>query len=80
MQRIVASHKTSPLDYLLEVMRDERNEVPLRLAAAKYAAPYLHRKQPTEIIGSGGFQSASPAEIALAIREQLGALGATTGP
>jgi hypothetical protein len=32
----------TPLDYLLSLMRDEANEVAVRLAAAKDAAPYVH--------------------------------------
>ncbi len=35
---------TSPLDYLLSVMRDENQEDARRLDAAKAAAPYVHAK------------------------------------
>ena len=34
----------SPLDYLLQVMRDETGELGARLEAAKAAAPYVHPK------------------------------------
>ena len=42
-QAIAASGKT-PLDYLLEVMRDELAALPDRIDAAKAAAPYVHPK------------------------------------
>ena len=34
----------TPLDYLLSVMRDEANDVPMRIDAAHKAAPYVHAK------------------------------------
>lgn len=39
-----------PLDYMLEVMRDETVPRSERLDAAKSAAPYVHSKMPTAII------------------------------
>lgn len=45
--RLVAEAEASgqlPLDYLLEVMRDESNDTKLRILAAKLAAPYVHSK------------------------------------
>ena len=33
-----------PLDYMLAVMRDEKNPADLRLEAAHKAAPYVHQK------------------------------------
>ncbi len=33
-----------PLDYMLEVMRDESLEARIRIDAAKAAAPYVHQK------------------------------------
>ena len=35
----------SPLDYMLDVLRDERNATDVRLDAAKAAAPYCHPKR-----------------------------------
>ena len=35
---------TSPLEYLLEVMRDESQDDARRLDAAKAAAPYVHAR------------------------------------
>lgn len=34
----------TPLDYLLEIMRDDKSEKGVRLDAAKAAAPYVHPK------------------------------------
>ncbi len=34
-----------PLDYLLEIMRDEANDKSMRIDAAKAAAPYIHARQ-----------------------------------
>ncbi len=42
-ERALAEGKT-PLDYLLDVMRDELREPSERLDAAKAAAPYVHPK------------------------------------
>ena len=40
----------TPLDYMLQVLRDENNAKDLRLDAAKSAAPYVHSKLPTAIV------------------------------
>lgn len=40
-----AADGLSPLDYLLAVLRDETNEMGVRLDAAKAAAPYCHPKR-----------------------------------
>lgn len=37
---------TTPLEYLLEVMQDESQDLGDRLEAAKGAAPYVHKRQP----------------------------------
>lgn len=34
-----------PLEYLLEVMRDKRNDQAVRIDAAKAAAPYVHARK-----------------------------------
>ena len=39
----LAAGEQSPLDFLLGVMRDEKQDIQLRLMAAKAAAPYMHR-------------------------------------
>lgn len=45
----------TPLDFLLEIMRDENQEARARLDAAKAAAPYCHaRLSATEVSGPGG--------------------------
>src|SRR5262250_2334906 len=38
----IAASGLSPLDYMLAVMRDENNEMHVRLEAAGKAAPYVH--------------------------------------
>jgi hypothetical protein len=40
----------TPLAYLLLVMRDEQHDVETRIEAARAAAPYCHRKRPTDIV------------------------------
>jgi hypothetical protein len=37
-----------PIDYILEVMRDQSNSTEMRLDAAKAAAPYLHARRAPE--------------------------------
>lgn len=39
-----------PLDYLLAIMRDRNAPVQARIRAAGMAAPYIHRKQPVEVV------------------------------
>ena len=49
----VAASGLSPLDYLLEVMRDKAEDGARRIDAAKAAAPYIHPKlQPVDDKGS----------------------------
>jgi hypothetical protein len=40
----VAASGLTPLDYMLQVMRDESQEAHRRLTAAQAAAPYVHSK------------------------------------
>ena len=42
VKAMMAGEQT-PLDFLLGVMRDEKQDIQLRLMAAKAAAPYMHR-------------------------------------
>jgi hypothetical protein len=45
----------TPLDFMLEVMRDEGEDLPRRLAAANMAAPYVHAKlSSVEVSGKDG--------------------------
>ena len=44
LQEAVAKTGVTPLDYMLGVMRDISQEYPIRLDAAKSAAPYVHAK------------------------------------
>jgi hypothetical protein len=38
-----------PVDYMLQVMRDEKDDADRRLDAAKSVAPYLHKKLPQDV-------------------------------
>jgi hypothetical protein len=42
---------TSPLDFLLEAMRDDQREFSVRLDAAKAAAPYVHARLASVAVG-----------------------------
>lgn len=43
---------TTPLDYMLQVMRDEGVEPAKRLDAAKAAAPYVHPRLASVAVGN----------------------------
>jgi hypothetical protein len=43
-ERLAASADQTPLDLLLSIMRDESQNIRIRLRAAKAAAPYVHPK------------------------------------
>lgn len=47
VQKQVADSGMTPLEYMLEVMRDLANEPRERLSAAQAAAPYVHAKLST---------------------------------
>lgn len=51
----VEASGVSPLDYMLSVMRDPLQDYPIRLDAAKSAAPYVHSKlSAVEMTGKDG--------------------------
>ena len=52
---VAAAKGITPLNYMLEIMRDENAPPTRRDDMAKAAAPYIHRKQPraTEVSDSG---------------------------
>ncbi len=65
---VVASGLT-PLQYMLQEMRDERNVKDVRMEAAKAAAPYVHAKlSAMEVTGKEGKdlipEPADPTDIA----------------
>lgn len=41
-QAAIAASGLTPLDFMLDVLRNTANELPIRLDAAKNAAPYVH--------------------------------------
>lgn len=52
--QLVKASETTPLEYMLSVMRDENATPPSRRdEMAKAAAPYIHSKKATEIELSG---------------------------
>lgn len=44
MQSKALSGGISPLDYMLQILRDEKQKQEARFAAAKEAAPYCHNR------------------------------------
>jgi hypothetical protein len=55
LMKAVEESGLTPLDYMLAIMRDEREKAPLRFEAAKAAAPYVHARLATvEHSGKGG--------------------------
>ena len=45
-QRLAKECGTTPLEFMLSLMVDPRESKSVRLDAAKYAAPYMHKKMP----------------------------------
>ena len=43
-EKVIAESGLTPLDYLLSIMRDEKEDPAARREAAKAAAPYVHPK------------------------------------
>ena len=46
-QAAIAASGLTPLDYMISVMRDEKNDPRTRLEAAHHAAPFVHSKLST---------------------------------
>lgn len=66
LQAAVAESGMTPLEYLLEVMRDSSQEPKQRLIAAQSAAPYIHAKLSSiEMSGpdGGAIETATRIEI-----------------
>lgn len=54
-QAAVEASGLTPLEYMLQVMRNDEEDSPRRLAAAAAAAPYVHAKLASvELSGKGG--------------------------
>ena len=45
----IASSNLTPLEFMIAVIRNDHLPIPMRMEAARQAAPYLHRKMPTEV-------------------------------
>lgn len=52
LKRIEKKGQKTPLEFLLDVMNNKQASIALRVDAAKSAAPYIHRKQPSEVESS----------------------------
>jgi len=48
LRRAAESSGQTAVEYMLEVMRDNKNDTSLRLDAAKAVAPYLHARRAPE--------------------------------
>ena len=78
-QQAVANSGLTPLEYMLQVMRDEGAPQPLRLDAAHKAAPFVHPKLASvEVNAKGEALSASisldgltPQEVARIYQEMV---------
>lgn len=46
-QAEIAASGLTPLDYMLQILRDEKSDIETRMDAAKSAAPYVHPKLAT---------------------------------
>jgi len=75
-QAAVAASGLTPLDFMLDVMRNEALDLPIRLDAGKNAAPYVHPKlSAITHSGPGGgpiqSESRSDRDLAMAILDML---------
>lgn len=62
----VASNGIMPLDYMLQILRDENAEPEARMWAAEKAAPYLHpRLSALQVAGEGGEPLRSETRVIL---------------
>ncbi|WP_343712853.1 hypothetical protein [Inquilinus sp.] len=50
-RELAANGGVTPLDFLLGIMRDDGNEMPMRVDAAKAAAPYVHARLSSVEVG-----------------------------
>ena len=63
----------TPLEFLLQVLRDPKTSIVHKLDAARIAAPYMHKKMPTAIE-----VTSDPEETLRLVRETVGALFSST--
>jgi hypothetical protein len=49
---VIRASGAAPLDYMLQVMRDDKLELAKRLDAAKAAAPYVHPRLASVAVGN----------------------------
>lgn len=60
----IVSEGITPLDYMLQILRDETQEQSARLDAANKAAPYVHAKLASvDLSSKDGTMTPAPAQI-----------------
>lgn len=70
LQAKVEQSGLTPLEYMLQIMRDELQEPRTRLAAAQSAAPYVHAKlSSVEVSGKDGGAIQTETEITIRLVE-----------
>ena len=57
--------KPNPVEFMLDVMSDESQELNLRIDCAKAVAPYTNRKKPTEVEQSNTHDFPKGIEISI---------------
>lgn len=60
LAEIEARGRKTPLEFLLYVMWSKKKPLDVRIEAAKAAAPYVHRKQPLDIVMDGEVEIIPP--------------------
>lgn len=53
LMEIEARGRKTPLQFLLQTMWNRKRPLETRIEAAKAAAPYVHRKQPLDVVHDG---------------------------
>ena len=49
INEIIANGEKTPLELLLQTMRDEKRDIALRIDCAKAAAPYVHSRKAQDL-------------------------------
>jgi hypothetical protein len=79
LQAEVAASGLTPLDYMLQVMRDENKSADVRLDAANKAAPYVHPKL-AAVEHSGKIETDNAHHGAVTIRPFADFIAGALGP
>lgn len=71
-QAAIEQSGLTPLDYMIGVMRNEKNDQRTRLEAAHHAAPYVHARLSATDLTLIGEEEQSPEEIQAKLRMLIG--------